>query len=47
MGPEEMKITARLIARVLANRKSKSNLEKVRGEVRELCEQFPLYPELG
>jgi len=47
MGTDEMKLTARFIARVLADRKNKENLEKVRAEVRELCQQFPLYPELG
>jgi glycine hydroxymethyltransferase len=47
MGPDEMKRTARFIARVLADRKNKENLDTVRAEVREMCEQFPLYPELG
>ncbi|MCB0416114.1 MAG: serine hydroxymethyltransferase [Bdellovibrionales bacterium] len=44
MGPEEMKRLAKLISRVL--HEGESSFAGVRGEVAELCSQFPLYPEL-
>ncbi|MFN4181894.1 MAG: serine hydroxymethyltransferase [bacterium] len=46
MGKAEMEWIAQAIYRVLT-RKDEATIEKVRQEVRELCEQFPLYPELG
>jgi glycine hydroxymethyltransferase len=44
MGTAEMAEVARLIGRVL---KSEAEVDAVRGEVRELCERFPLYPGAG
>ncbi|MDQ7037745.1 MAG: serine hydroxymethyltransferase [Aquificota bacterium] len=46
MGEEEARHIARLIAKVLKNLDDEVTIEKVRAEVRELCEKFPLYPEL-
>lgn len=46
MGEEEMRRIGRMIARVVKNIGDDKIIDKVRGEVRELCEQFPLYPEL-
>mgnify|MGYP000153292722 FL=1 len=41
-GPEEMRLTGRLIARVLRNPDDEGVRERVRGEVSELVGQFPL-----
>ncbi|MFN3870820.1 MAG: serine hydroxymethyltransferase [Aquificaceae bacterium] len=46
MKEEEMRLIARLIAEVIENSQDERVIEKVRREVTELCEQFPLYPEL-
>ncbi len=46
MGEEEMRRIGKMIARVVKNIGDDKIIDKVRGEVRELCEQFPLYPEL-
>ena len=46
MKEEEMKRVAKLISTVIKNIKDDKTIERVREEVRELCEQFPLYPEL-
>src|SRR5258708_1690495 len=43
MGPSEMKTVARLILRVLEAPEDAAVHERVRGEVRDLCRQFPLY----
>ncbi len=43
MGPEEMKTVARLIHRVLDAPDDAKVAETVRGEVKALCQQFPLY----
>src|SRR3989440_76386 len=43
MGPSEMRTVARLIVRVLDAPEDAAVHERVRGEVRELCRQFPLY----
>ncbi len=43
MGPSEMKTVARLILRVLEAPENAAVHERVRGEVRDLCRQFPLY----
>ena len=43
MGPSEMRTVAKLIVRVLDAPEDAGVQEKVRGEVRELCRQFPLY----
>jgi glycine hydroxymethyltransferase len=45
MKQEEMKQVALWIARALEQRNDVAALKKIRGEVFELCEQFPLYPE--
>ncbi len=46
MREEEMRRIARMITTVVKNIKDDKVIEKVREEVKELCEQFPLYPEL-
>src|SRR5262249_19324493 len=43
MGPAEMKTVAKLIVRVLDAPDDAAVHERVRGEVRELAQQFPLY----
>jgi glycine hydroxymethyltransferase len=43
MGPGEMQVVARLILRVLDAPEDTRVHEAVRGEVRDLCKQFPLY----
>ncbi|MBY0314967.1 MAG: serine hydroxymethyltransferase [Bdellovibrionales bacterium] len=43
MGPQEMKKVARWISTVLKNPADESVIQKTRNEVRELCEQFPIY----
>jgi glycine hydroxymethyltransferase len=45
MKEAEMKQIAHWIVRVLEQREDLSGLKKIRGEVFELCERFPLYPE--
>ncbi len=45
MKEAEMKQVAHWIARALEQRNDESALKKIRSEVFELCEQFPLYPE--
>ena len=46
MKEEEMRKIARWISLVLQNMDDENLIKKVREEVRELCEAFPLYPEL-
>ncbi len=46
MKEEEMKHIARLIAQVIQNIEDSNTIEKVGKEVIELCQHFPLYPEL-
>lgn len=43
MGPDEMRKIAVLIDNVLASEGGKSAIEKVRGEVLDLCAQFPVH----
>lgn len=43
MGMSEMKQIARHIHQVLSSKGDTTTLERVRGEVRELCGRFPLY----
>jgi glycine hydroxymethyltransferase len=43
MGVREMALVASLIGRVLDAPADEAVLAKVRGEVRELCQQFPMY----
>jgi glycine hydroxymethyltransferase len=45
MKEAEMRQVAHWIARALEQRNDPAELKKIRGEVLELCEQFPLYPE--
>jgi glycine hydroxymethyltransferase len=45
MGAEEMKVVARLIGRVLDAPADEAALAKVRGEVKDLCAQFPMYAD--
>lgn len=45
MGEGEMRVIGRLIARVLKDVEDLSVQERVAAEVKELCAQFPLYPE--
>jgi len=46
MGEEAMRTIARVIAMTLKNPKDESVLNKARGIVQELTEQYPLYPDL-
>ncbi|MEW6189262.1 MAG: serine hydroxymethyltransferase [Actinomycetota bacterium] len=46
MKEEEMRRIGTLIAKVLDNIGKESVYKRVRAEVRELCQNFPLYPEL-
>jgi glycine hydroxymethyltransferase len=43
MGPDEMRVIASLIAKVLSNHADEKLLDQVKGQVMELCKQFPLY----
>jgi glycine hydroxymethyltransferase len=45
MGAREMTIVAALIGRVLDSPADGRILEKVRGEVKDLCRQFPMYED--
>ncbi len=46
MKETEMKKIARMISDVVKNMDDDTVIQRVREEVRELCEQFPLYPEI-
>ncbi len=46
MKEDEMRKIAKLILTVIENLDDEKVIEKVKEEVRELCESFPLYPEL-
>jgi len=46
MKEDEMRLIAELIDRVLLNVENETIQDQVRAEVRELCDRFPLYPEL-
>jgi glycine hydroxymethyltransferase len=46
MKEEEMKHIARLIDTVIRNMGDEKVISGVREQVKELCEQFPLYPEI-
>jgi glycine hydroxymethyltransferase len=46
MGEKEMRAIAVLMARVLDDPGNEETIRSVRGETRELCDAFPLYPEL-
>jgi len=45
MKEPEMKLVGRFISTVLKDLKNEATIRKVREEVRELCERFPLYAE--
>jgi glycine hydroxymethyltransferase len=45
MGPKEMTLVARLIGRALDAPTDEAALAKVRAEVKELCEHFPMYAD--
>jgi glycine hydroxymethyltransferase len=45
MGPKEMTLVARLIGRALDAPTDDAALAKVRAEVKELCEHFPMYAD--
>lgn len=47
MGPEEMKVIARMIDRVINNLDDDSVIDKVSADVSEICLGFPLYSELA
>ncbi len=42
----EMKQVAEWMNRAILNRRDEQEISKIRGEVRALCERFPLYPDL-
>jgi glycine hydroxymethyltransferase len=46
MREQEMRTIAGLMARVLENPGDENTTRSVRAETRELCDAFPLYPEL-
>ncbi|HHH80878.1 MAG TPA: aminotransferase class I/II-fold pyridoxal phosphate-dependent enzyme, partial [candidate division Zixibacteria bacterium] len=46
MKEDEMREIARLIHRILTNINDESVINEAKKKVRELCEAFPLYPEL-
>ncbi|MFN7130933.1 MAG: serine hydroxymethyltransferase [Myxococcales bacterium] len=43
-GPNEMKVVGSLIVDVLERPDDAATAERVKGSIRELCQQFPLYP---
>ena len=42
----EMKLVAEWINRAILNRNDQAEISRIRTEVRKLCDQFPLYPDL-
>ena len=46
MGEDEMRIIGGWIAEILEAPENEDGLDRIRAEVRVLCEAFPLYPEL-
>jgi len=47
MGPDEMKLVAQLIAKVLASPDDEKTISQTRQQVTEMCYQFPLYSNDG
>jgi glycine hydroxymethyltransferase len=43
---QEMKQVAAWIDRAILNRRDEQEINKIRSEVREVCERYPLYPDL-
>jgi glycine hydroxymethyltransferase len=46
MKEEEMKEIAKMIVEALKNNKDNTVLEKIKKQVKDLCDKFPLYPDL-
>ena len=46
MGSAEMKIIASWISQVLRNLDNKKMIGNIQQEVQDLCQQFPVYPDL-
>jgi len=46
MGPEEMRLIARAIDLALSYGQDEEKLEEARGIVKELCQAYPLYPQI-
>ncbi|MGC8852388.1 MAG: serine hydroxymethyltransferase, partial [Hydrogenobacter sp.] len=46
MKEDEMRRIARLISKVIKNITDEKVINQVKQEVIEMCEEFPLYPEL-
>ncbi|MEN3186419.1 MAG: serine hydroxymethyltransferase [Atribacterota bacterium] len=47
MGEKEMRIIASLIDETLKDRNDSEEIERIKKEVKRLCTQFPLYPNIG
>ena len=47
MGTQEMKKVAHLIDMVISNPDSNNNLKKVKSNVKDLCESYPIYKEIS
>ena len=47
MGIEEMKDIVELIDRVIMDPENDENIQKVKSEVEELCESYPIYKEFS
>jgi len=47
MGPDEMRLMASFIAEVLTNYRDESVILRIKNQVRELCDRFPLYSKNG
>jgi glycine hydroxymethyltransferase len=47
MGPAEMEAIAEMIVAVLRRPDNESQQAQIRGQVRTLCERFPIYPHLS
>jgi glycine hydroxymethyltransferase len=43
-GVDEVRTVARWMAEVMEHLDEPAVVERVRGQVRELCQQFPVYP---
>ncbi len=47
MGPDQMRLIGAFIAKILTNRGDDTIIADIKGQVTELCDQFPLHPENG
>ncbi len=43
MGPDEMRVVASMISKVLTNPNDERIITQTRAQVVELCDRFPLY----